>query len=346
MATPKSLKFATSKSSPFPDGYDIDAERTKVAHLLDADEPDPADAEYPRYVLYTERLRQLELMQQEQNLRQRADRTSNPESQQVNAIGGLAAEEEDIAVLHTREAMRLFLGRQAQTGERGAHSVVGGRRVAAGLRQLWALSSGDNPYADFALVEFDERAAQVKQQLENLAQHYMEMLNQRRAMGLKYSVLQSQQPAEVKLNFRSPYGFAVVELVCMADYAIRVIKSAKHRNIIDDAEARRATFNAQNFCRSVFERVVQFQRLLSREELRPLTRADYLTTGDELAAKRLQAVTELFGVCPRDILLKERRPKHTRSLNLSAAEFAALSAVPNVDETANGMRDQVAAGLV
>jgi hypothetical protein len=97
-------------SHPFPDGYDLEAERLALADLLQAEQPDESDPRWPRVIEYTERLRQLQQMQSAWRLRKGADAVV-PDTEAAVQAGGLVDEAPDAMVLHTQEAHRLFMGR-------------------------------------------------------------------------------------------------------------------------------------------------------------------------------------------------------------------------------------------
>jgi integrating conjugative element protein (TIGR03761 family) len=327
--------FLTSPNSPFPDGYDIEGERVVLKELIEAESPDPADPLFPRFVEYEERLAQI-------TAAQAAEKAKQPTvAQQVAGIGTLEAGEDDSMTLHTRDAMRLFVGRPAGEGQR---AIAGGRRVAASLRQLWGLSSNDNPYADWMLVQFDEAAQEMRKALTGAAERTLNKLEGMRQKGLSYSVLKSAAPVDVNLGFVSPYGFAVATAVVEFDWFSRVVKSAQRRDVLSSAEAHDLLFQLKRTCRGVFEPIVRAAGLLMREELRPLTRADFLSS-DEMAMKRVAAVQGLFGMCPKDVFIGQRSPRHTRrSVRLSDAELRLLETVPFADEHAGA--ETSAAGLI
>lgn len=315
--------FLTSPDSPFPDGYDIEGEKTALLHLIQSDTPDPTDPLFPRFVQYEERLRQLETL----NAAKKAQAPSV--DQQVSGIGSLESEGDDQMTLHTRDAMRVFVGRPAGDGQR---AIAGGRRVAASLRQLWGLSSNDNPYADWMLVQFDDDMQEVRKALTQTAEQTLAKLEAMRQKGLSYSVLKSAAPVNVSLGFVSPYGYAVATAVVEFDWLSRVVKSAQRRDVLSSAEAHGLLFETKRRCRSVFEPIVRAAGLLMREELRPLTRADFLSS-DEQAMKRVAAVQGLLGMCPKDVFVGQRTPRHTRrSVRLSEAELRVLDSVPFADD--------------
>lgn len=331
---PAPAEFLTSPDSPFADGYDLDAEKEVLAALIAADSPDPEDPLFRRFVQYEERLRQLEAMNA---ARKAAPTTLN---QQIAEIGALQSDGDDQMTLHTRDAMRLFVGRPAGEGQR---AISGGRRVAASLRQLWGLSSNDNPYADWMLVQFDEQIHAARRGINDAAEQLIQKFEGMRQRGLDYSILKSNAPVKVNLGFVSPYGYAVATAMVDFDWLSRVVKSAARRDVLNSDEAYRVLFNSKRTCRSIFEQVVRASVLLMRDELRQLTRADFFSS-DEIAMKRVSAVQTLFGVCPKDVFAGKRTPRHTRrSVRLSAEELKLLENVPVADEHA---ATEAATGLI
>ena len=193
------------------------------------------------------------------------------------------------------------------------------------------------------LVQFDEQMQRVRQAMTGAAEQTMRRLEDMRQKGLSYSVLKSAAPVSVNLGFVSPYGYAVATAVVEFDWLSRVVKSAQRRDVLSSSEAHDLLFETKRKCRSVFEPIVRAAGLLMREELRPLTRADFLSS-DEAAMKRVAAVQGLFGMCPKDVFIGEKTPRHTRrSVRLNDAELRLLESVPFAEEGAGA---EVAAGLI
>lgn len=327
---PKKLPFLTSPDSPFPDHYDLGGEATVLKHLIESDEPDTSDPLFPRLVEYEERLQALDKLKAARAAK--AARTAGLR-EQVAAIGALTSEDEDSMTVHTRDAMRLFQGRPAGDGLR---AIAGGRRVAASLRQLWALSANDNPYADWLLVQFDESMQKCRADMKKQADRLIQLLDALRSKGLAYSVLRSDNPATVTLGFVSPYGYAVASAVVEFDWSSRVVKSAQRRDVIGSTEAHEVLFQLKRDCRAIFEPMVRGAGLLMREELRQLTRADFMSA-DADAMKRVAAVQGLFGHCPRDVFVGTHAPRHTRrSVRLTEQEMRLLETVPFAEPTVAG----------
>ncbi len=323
------IDFSKAASSPFADGYDPAAEKSIVQHLIDADDPDPADPLYQRFVMWEERSRELRQMHAEHGLRQQANReVSIPEAIGIVEIGELVEDGDDEMVIHTRDAMRLFLGRAMEPGREG-YAMAGGKKVAASLRQLWFLSANNNPYADWCLVQMAEKAEEVRQVLNREASKVISRMDDLKRKGLSYSIVKSSAPVVTRLGFRSPYGYGVAALVVDFDYCARVLKSAQKRDLLSTDECHAILHYIKKLIRSVFERVVYFQRYLAREEMKPMSRNDFLPGADSDAKKRLKAAVAIFGECPRDVFNGDKQPRHTRRhVAMSEEEYNLLNSVP------------------
>lgn len=326
------VPFPVSPKSPFSDGYDIEGERIALKDLIQAEDFDKVvlDQRYQRY---------LELERREESLRQAKAQHAHrggadPEVpiEEANAVnfhlGQLTDEEQDTMALHTRESSRLFMGRVVEPGKQG-YGQSGAKKVGAALRAIWYLSGNDNPYADFALIEASSRITELAIELETAITEMESKLDQLKRRGLTYSVVRADPPATVNLGFRSPYGYSVVRLVSTFDYFVRVVKTLVRKDLMSDRDGYSTIFERTRACRSVFERVIYFQRYLMREALRPLSRADWLPVADEEAKKRVTAAVALFGELPREVFNGQLMPRHSRRrLDLSEEELRLLDAVP------------------
>ena len=85
--------------------------------------------------------------------------------------------------------------------------------------------------------------------------------------------------------------------------------------------------------RALFLEPIRWERYLLREELRQLSRSDFLPGADELARLRVRAAVALFGEVPRKVFTGADAPRHTRrrvkltDADLRLLEQASLTAV-------------------
>lgn len=329
MAEPK-LKpmFPTSSDSPFEDGYDIAGERDALKELVEAENPDEKDPRWERFMDLLEREERLRQEQSNRQQRQYADPiVPDHEARALKAIGSLVAEESDVMAIHTREAYRLFIGRTRDESTRG-YGITSGKKVAAVLRSIWNLSANDNPYADWILVQVSDRVGELRQQLEQTGKQFQEDLDRLQTRGLRVSVLKSRAPVEVELGFRSPYGYMIVDLILDFDWYARVIKTMVLKNRVGDLEGKEDLYLMTKRIRALFESTLPYQKYLLREELRQLSRSDFLPGANEEARKRVAAAVGIFGEVPQAIFTGEVRPRHSRRrADVSEAEMRLLMEV-------------------
>lgn len=296
-------------------GTELSDARERLTDILARYERGEDVAGHPQY----EEL--LKLLDQEEEAKRQGERfasrmqadeaVSFSEAANMRRIGRLVNESADTMLLHTKEAYRLFIGR-GQDPARNQPAIMGGKRAAACLRAIWGLSGNDNPYADWQLLQASERLDAVLRQLREDAKRAAGQLEALRQKGLSYSVLRSEEPQPVGLGFASPYGYLIAEITVEYDYLIRVIKTLIRKNLSSDAEGRKQVVDGTRRVRAVFHEIVRVERLLANENMKPLSRADFLPGADDLAKKRVSAATQLFGEIPRDVFAGHNRPRHSR----------------------------------
>jgi integrating conjugative element protein (TIGR03761 family) len=248
---------------------------------------------------------------------------TRPASQR-GAVGRLADQTPDAMTLHTREAWQVFSGRRGDAAGQVA-AIPGGRRFAAVLRSIWALSARDNPYADWILIRVTQRLGEIRAQMARAIETREAELERLRARGLTLSVLASSRPVTVELGFRSPYGYATAEAIVEFDYHVRLVQTLMLKDRLTDEEGREAIREIGRGLRALFLEPIRWERALMREEMLPLSRADFLPGAYEAARLRVQAAVRLFGEVPRAVFTGEEAPRHTqRRVTPTAAELRLL----------------------
>jgi integrating conjugative element protein (TIGR03761 family) len=340
------VRFPTHPSSPFADRFDLDAARAAIAHLLQADPAQiAADPAYPLFVEYEKRVRMLEQMRETHRIRFEANaEVPTREAAKLGQVGDLESEDEDTILLHTRHAMRALIGRTNAPGQKGL-GIAGGWKAAAALKALWHLSAGDNPYADWALVQLMDLHVEVMDALQRQCDSALKVLEGLKARGMSYAVLRSAQPVKVSIEFRSPYGYAIAELVAQFDTFVRLVKTLRNRGQLSDREEDEKLHAMRKRLRDLFERAVRLERYLRNEKLRQLSRADWLPTADEAAKLRVAGAIALMGEIPRAVFDGSKAPRYTkRRVVLTESELRLLRTLP-LDAAATSGRFESAQAL-
>ena len=317
--------FPVSADSPFSDGYDIASERDALADLVAAENPDESDPRWRRFALLCEREEQLRQMKADYKLRQGAESiVPDHVAREVMELGQLIDDAPDTMTLHTKEAFRAFTGRQPDAEGKLVH-IAGGKRFAAVLKSIWYLSGNDNPYADWLLVMMHERLSELRRKIEEASAAKQKLIDEVKARGLSFSVMRSKNPKVVELGFRSPYGYATAGVIAVFDYYVRMVKTLVRKDRMSDADGRNAIRNVGRELRALFLEPIRWERFLLRQEMRALSRADFLLSPDEESRKRIKAAVSLFGEVPRPIFTGAVVPRHTRRrVKLSQAELRLL----------------------
>ena len=239
-------------------------------------------------------------------------------------LGQLADATPDTMSLHTKDAYRIFTGRGADAAGK-LPPIPGGRRFAAVLKSIWHLSANDNPYADWILIRMYESLVAIRAHLSRVITAREEAIEILKRKGLSLAVMGSRSPKTVELGFRSPYGYATAEAIVAFDYYVRMIKTLIHKDRMSDDEGRAAIREVGRELRALFLEPIRWERHLLREELRQLSRSDFLPGADEAAHQRVRAVVALFGEVPRKVFTGAMAPRHTRRrVKLSEAELRLL----------------------
>ncbi len=304
--------FPVSSDSPFADGYDIASERDELADLVATEDPDQGDPRWARFLELRERESELRQITQSEIRRPApAAAVAVKAASRVAKLGPLADATPDTMILHTKDAYRMFTGRPADA-EAKLQPIPGGKRFAAILKSIWHLSANDNPYADWILIRMYDGLLAIRAHLSRVITAREEAIDLLRRKGLALSVMGSRTPKTVELGFRSPYGYATAEAIVEFDYYVRMIKTLIHKDRMSDEEGRVAIRVVGREMRALFLAPIRWERHLLREELRELSRSDFLPKADEMARQRVRAAIVLFGEIPRKVFTGTEAPRHTR----------------------------------
>lgn len=318
-----SVTFVTEPNSPWPDGYSLEGERAELADILDADGAE-ADPRWPRVIEFEKREQAFSRAQSQYGQRRGAETVvTDPEATSFRSLGNLVDDETDTMVVHTLEAYRLFIGR-APSPDGKLFAIPGGKRQGAALRTLWLLTGHDNPYAEWALLLHEQAHERLRKLLADEISECAARIESLALRGLRIKVQVSSRPEALELGFRSPYGYAVCELIVDYDLFVRYVKTLARKNQISDEKARLKIRDVTRQIRAAWLDVVRFERYLSRAELRDLSRTDFLPGAVAAAAKRAQAALQLFVGIPAQIFEGRQVPQHSRRRNQLTEQERAL----------------------
>lgn len=309
-----SITFLTTKDSPFADGYDIEGERRVLKDLIESDDPDATDPRYLRLLEFYERQAQLDQKVAEHRERGGAEPgISNQEAAAVKQLGGYKSSAQNTVTLHTKEAYRLFTGRAKNPDPtRNVPPILGARRAGAMLRALWLLSANDNPYADWALIDLHDRIVEAADKLRQTSAAMEQQMSTLRQRGLTVHIVDARDPQTVPIGFASPYAFLLVEMLAEFDYFVRLVKTLESISRIGTDESKKMIAVEVTAIRSMFDLIQRYERVLTREPLNQVVRADWLPGATREQVLRIHGLVAVLGVVPREVFTGEFAPKHAR----------------------------------
>ncbi len=339
---PSRVNFYRSKTSLFTDGYDIERERIEVLPVIqrhDAGETILAtDPLFDRWMMFLDRSKELaRITAQRQRIADAPSMVSREELNAYRALGGLvnAADAEDTITIHTKEAFRLFIGRAADPDAKAVQQnptdrhIISFKKAGAAYRLLWNLSTNNNPWADWALIEMSKQRDELQRELAASVKTMENTLEQMKAMrGISYSIAMNPAPQKLPIRFKSPYGYALIESLAEFDYLVRLIRTLVHKARLTTALADGLIKDHMRMFRAHFNEVKRFEKYLGDPDLLLTTRNDFLPTADDVARRRIAKCIETFGEVPRAVFALEVIPpfKNHRG-DLSDAEKELLKRV-------------------
>jgi integrating conjugative element protein (TIGR03761 family) len=305
--------FATDKESPFPDGYSITGERDALADLLNSDRDDvELDPRWPRVIELERREKQLQERMRSYDHRKGVDTLiSDAEAAGFRQMGRLVDEEEDYMILHTLEAYRLFSGRSTSP-DATAYAIPGGRRQAGVLKTLFELTANNNPYAEWGLLLHEQLHRRVHKQISDWIEQAEGRFAAMRDRGIGIHLQVSAQPVRVALGYKSPYGYAISELCVEYDRFVRYVRTLERKNQLNSSNAYTRIREVTRAIRYAWIELARFGRYLSTDEMRPLSRADFLPSADAEGQKRALAAQTMFPGIPQAIFMGDTSPQHLR----------------------------------
>jgi integrating conjugative element protein (TIGR03761 family) len=305
----RSTKHATAEAA-----FDPVEARKLLQEFLDTDTDVPTH--HPQYPLYLQLLAWEDAQanaKRDYSGRLGADKgVKRDEARAILSIGSLDSDD-DYMLVHTRQALRLFVGR-GRDPEGKLARIPGAKNVGSALRNLWQLSGQDNPFADWMLILSEYEIDDLLTQLAKATAEAKSKLDELEAQGMHLSILKSREPAKVSLGFKSPYGFLICRLVMDFDMYVRVVKTLAGRNLLS-ADKERELLNARlRPIRAFFDRVLRNQNVLQVPAYASLTREDVRAPKAKDVVDRIQALSEIWPGLPADVLSRQRLPKHAKPL--------------------------------
>ncbi|WP_060545226.1 PFL_4669 family integrating conjugative element protein [Pseudomonas sp. NBRC 111136] len=193
--------------------------------------------------------------------------------------------------LHTHHAARLWQGRSPRDG---VHPILGMPGYIAVTNLLKQASSQDDPYADWFMLQLEEKLLQAKAQIRTLTQqvsHVERALPPQVDVGDNLNI----HPVTLPLFIGSQLGFLAIYLLTDYDVLVRRVLLAHHTALIGRMDMESWIDGGAHVLRSLLG-LAQHYRVAG-------------VSRDDMAANNARAreAIDKFGLPPQDILEGARR---------------------------------------
>lgn len=186
--------------------------------------------------------------------------------------------------VHTHVAQSLMYGRKE---EEGRPRIIGFTGYSAMLRPLWLGAAGDDPYADWWLVNIETRLTDGRVIMDGIEQQLDTKLKS--VPGMTFGIGESVEPISFPIQLHNPYSFLGLYLLGQLDQLARKILTARHVALLTRQESSTLMDQACHVVRRAFHSAGGYRYLsLTREDVR------------QNNAKALRA-QEMFAVSLRDM---------------------------------------------
>lgn len=194
--------------------------------------------------------------------------------------------------LHTRYAAQLWRGRKPDSGKPAIRSVP---HFGAILKTITRAAGADDPYADWYLLQIQEKLEAGRQKMQALEEQVEQFVLNRVPAEVSVADSLSQRAVVVDVHFESPLAYWMAYLVADYDRVVRRVQQALHFGLLPRAQSEVLMQEGAKIVRSLLS-------ALDHWKFTGVTR-------DDMAANNQRAIKALdvMGSCPEAVLGGELR---------------------------------------
>lgn len=164
------------------------------------------------------------------------------EDDSFGAVGRLTDQQQDYVSLHSKEAVRLWAGKNGK--ELGNKRWAGIVYVIPLSVQLWNETKKGNPFAYSALVAIEKELDELIGHIERLIEVMQNQLDKINKWGIHVGVLENREPTHMPVKVAG-LGFHLLKLLTVYDEFICYFYTFKNKKIELDEESQQSTgFNS------------------------------------------------------------------------------------------------------
>ncbi len=313
-------QIPVSDKSIFSDGYDFDQEKVRLNELLKSGQS--VEQNHPEHqavadFLYHQTALQHHIYKNHTNPRFR--RRHRPESIRIDdyeiftsqdenfkALGRLTDTAEDSVQLHTKQAVRLWMG---SGSTRNPYQRWPGIRYAMGLsREMINHAQNDHPFAHAELIKFESQLYEVLDYLQSENEELKKKLDQTAVSGININISGTPNPTEIPVGPVRGYGFKLLQLLTAFDMYVRLTKTLAIKGLIKNRDGNDNINEAGRRYRVMAQNL--YNATMNIRSIDWIKRSLFLNGNDEMGSNLKTAVeTGMLERLPADVLNYERLPE-------------------------------------
>lgn len=233
--------------------------------------------------------------------------------------------------LHTGQAELVWNGKPTKPNLAGVRppGVVSVALVSGALRYLFLETATDNPWADFALLRFQDAIANVREVCSERTATIQNLIAMRAAStSVTTSLVSRQTPHVFELVLYTPYHGLLVDTIAEWDNTVRHVLTLNTAGRMDSTTTRTLIESLRNLLVSALEQVMNDAGHV-RRAIVPITRTllwpaqvpDMAEITDAAPARKgatsaSKTLAKKFRAeLPEDVMSGARRPDHHRRMN-------------------------------
>ena len=236
--------------------------------------------------------------------------------------------------LHTGQAELVWNGKQTKPNLAGVRppGTVSVALVSGALRYLFLATATDNPWADFALLRFQDAIANVREVCRERTTTIKDLIAMRAAStSVTTSLMSRQTPHVFELVLYTPYHGLLVDTLAEWDNTVRYVLTFNAAGRMDSATTRTLIESLRNLLVGALERVMTDAGHVRRatvpstrtllwpiptEEVPDVAAITEVAPARKGAASASKTLAKKFRAeLPDDVLSGVRRPDHRRRMD-------------------------------
>lgn len=231
---------------------------------------------------------------------------------------------EAVLTIHSKEALKLFAGRQMPEGDEESKdfAVNNLKKFGKRMNAIWFAAQYNDPYADWYLYRIEQKMESLKQSMADDTAKLNDLLEDVNVSSAKVFASQSLRPVEISLSFANPYSYRAAFLIGTYDILTRASLAAYHVSLIDKLRRDMAINTPAKYIRKLF-------MMAAHWKFTGVTRSTY-----DAASDVVRQAEEIMGALPQGFLDGATRAKiapdirGNESFSLPQAENHALMGAP------------------